>query len=136
MIICAIVCKLGFYLTEADFFVVPIHFFFQVVKRSSAQQETAPIMTWSRTARGSAYTGARFARVPFPRGVPGVFRPRLMVKPGARSMQWKRDAQVASAESGSSGAGNSGSIPTPRSLTYIRTEPKSEGVQVQHNLAI
>ncbi|XP_021912660.1 uncharacterized protein LOC110826343 [Carica papaya] len=108
----------------------------KVVKRSSAQQETAPIMTWSRTARGSAYTGARFARVPFPRGVPGVFRPRLMVKPGARSMQWKRDAQVASAESGSSGAGNSGSIPTPRSLTYIRTEPKSEGVQVQHNLAI
>lgn len=98
------------------------------MKRSSTQQEATPMMmTWPRIARGSSYAAARFARAPFPRGIPGAFRPRLSVKPGARSLQWKRDAQATPAESGAAAPGNSIVSPTARSLTYIRTPAKPDG---------
>ncbi|XWS45705.1 hypothetical protein CRYUN_Cryun14cG0002500 [Craigia yunnanensis] len=96
----------------------------KVVKRSSAHQEAVPVMTWPRIARGSAFAAARFARAPFARGIPGAFRPRLPIKPGARSFQWKRDAQATPADAGASVTGNNASSPTVRSLTYVRTEPK------------
>ncbi|KAK6261076.1 RNA recognition motif domain - like 2 [Theobroma cacao] len=99
----------------------------KVVKRSSAHQEAAPVMTWPRIARGSPFAAARFARAPFPRGIPGAYRPRLPFKPGARSLQWKRDAQATPADAAASFTGNSVFSPTARSLTYVRTEPKSEG---------
>lgn len=97
----------------------------QVVRRSAAHQEAASIMTWPRIARGSPFSTARFSRVPFPRGIPGAaFRPRLPIRPGARSMQWKRDAQAPPGESGALLSGNTVPSPTARSLTYVRTEPK------------
>ncbi|OMO69781.1 hypothetical protein CCACVL1_19272 [Corchorus capsularis] len=99
----------------------------KVVKRSSAQQETAPVMTWPRIVRGSSFAGARFARTPFARGIHGAFRPRLPFKPGARSLQWKRDAQTTPVDVGVSVIGNNVSSPIGRSLTYVRTESKSEG---------
>ncbi|KAF2319449.1 hypothetical protein GH714_015901 [Hevea brasiliensis] len=49
----------------------------KVVKRSSAHQEATPIMTWPRIFRGSQYATTRFTRVPFARGIPGAFRPRV-----------------------------------------------------------
>ncbi|KAE8672136.1 hypothetical protein F3Y22_tig00111851pilonHSYRG00083 [Hibiscus syriacus] len=91
----------------------------KVVKKASAQEAAAPVMTWPRIARGSPFSAARFARAPFARGIPGAFSPHLPIKPGARSFQWKRDAQATPSD-----AGNFPS-PTARSLTYIRTEPKS-----------
>ncbi|KAF5752669.1 hypothetical protein HS088_TW01G00585 [Tripterygium wilfordii] len=99
----------------------------KVVRRSSGHQEVAPIMTWPRIARGSPFAAARFPRVPFPRGMPGTFRPRLPIKSGARSFQWKRDAQPTQAESGALVPGGNIPSPTARSLTYIRTEPKADG---------
>ncbi|XWS32549.1 hypothetical protein CRYUN_Cryun23aG0167400 [Craigia yunnanensis] len=99
----------------------------KVVKRSCAHQESTPVMTWPRIARGSSFASARFARAPFSRGIPGAFRPRLPIKPGARSLQWKRDAQNTPADAGALVTGNKFSSPTARSLTYVRTEPKSEG---------
>ncbi|GAV72754.1 RRM_1 domain-containing protein/PWI domain-containing protein [Cephalotus follicularis] len=104
----------------------------KVVKRSSANQEASPVMTWSR-ARGSQYVAARFARVPFPRGIPGAFRPRLPIKSGARSLQWKREAQTSPAESVVIVPGNSVPSPMVRSLTYVRTESKPEGTLVPRN---
>ncbi|RVX02828.1 Polyadenylate-binding protein 2 [Vitis vinifera] len=99
----------------------------KVVKRSSTHQEAAPGMSWPRIARGSPFAAARFARVPFQRGIPGAFRARLPVKLGARSLQWKRDAQPTLAESGAPASNNSVPSPTARSLTYVRTEPKPDG---------
>lgn len=99
----------------------------KVVKRSAAHQDTAPLMTWGRGARGSPYTAARFTRAPFPRGVHGAFRPHLPIKPGARSLQWKRDAQASPSDSGAQVPGNSVPSPTARSLTYIRPELKTYG---------
>ncbi|KAI3683049.1 hypothetical protein L1987_83546 [Smallanthus sonchifolius] len=101
----------------------------KVVKKSSAQQEVAsPGMTWPRGARGSAFAASRFGRVPFPRGgIPSVYRSRLPIKGGARSFQWKRDAQTSSSDNISSPT----AVPSPttaasttltRSLTYVRTE--------------
>jgi hypothetical protein len=96
------------------------------MKRSSSNQEASPGMTWPRIARGSSYAAGRFARTPFPRGTP-IFRPRLYVKPGARSLQWKRDAQGSPAESSAAFSGSSVVSPSARSLTYVRTEPKPDG---------
>ncbi|XP_023881866.2 protein gar2 [Quercus suber] len=96
----------------------------KVVRRSAANQEAAPIMTWPRA---NPFAAARFARVPFPRGMSGAFRARPPLKLGARSMQWKRDAQATPAESGASVYGNAILSPTARSLTYVRTEPKPDG---------
>ena len=98
----------------------------EVVKRSCAHQESTPVMTWHRIARGSQFADVRFARVPFSKGIPGAFRPRLPIKPGARSLRWKRDAQTTPADAGASVTGNNFSSPTARNLTYVRTEPKSE----------
>lgn len=99
----------------------------KVVKRSAAHQDTAPLMTWGRGARGSPYTAARFTRAPFPRGIHGAFRSHLPIKPGARSLQWKRDAQASPSDSGAQVPGNSVPSPTARSLTYIRPELKTDG---------
>ena len=57
----------------------------KVVKRSSTHQEAAPVMTWPRITRNYAFAAARFARAPFTEGIPSAFRPRLPIKPGARS---------------------------------------------------
>ncbi|KAA3471513.1 nucleolin 1 [Gossypium australe] len=99
----------------------------KVVKKSSAPQEAAaPVMTWPRVARGSPFVAARFGRASFARGMPGAFRPHLPIKPGARSFQWKRDAQTTTTPTDAV-TGTNVSSPTFRSLTYVRTEPKSEG---------
>ena len=95
------------------------------MKRTAANQETTTNMAWPRATRGSPYTAGRFSRVPFPRGITGVFRPRLPMKPGARSFQWKRDAQGTTAESVAPVSGNL--VSPARSLTYVRTEPKPDG---------
>ncbi|PON81343.1 Splicing factor-like protein [Trema orientale] len=96
----------------------------KVVRRSAAHQET-PMMTWPRMSRGAPFATGRFPRVAFPRGSPS-FRPRPLIKPGARSMQWKRDAQPSPVESGAQFSGNAVPLPAARSLTYVRTEPKPE----------
>ncbi|MBA0762498.1 hypothetical protein Gotri_012099 [Gossypium trilobum] len=99
----------------------------EVVKKSSAPQEAAaPVMTWPRVARGSPFVAARFGRASFARGMPGAFRPHLPIKPGARSFQWKRDAQTTTTRTDAV-TGTNVSSPTFRSLTYVRTEPKSAG---------
>ncbi|KAJ8748753.1 hypothetical protein K2173_011307 [Erythroxylum novogranatense] len=99
----------------------------KVVKRSSTSQEPASLVTWPRAIRGSPFAAARFSRVPFQRGMSGQFWPRLAVKPGARSMQWKRDAQPTTADNSTSNAVNNIFSPTARSLTYVRSELKPAG---------
>ncbi|GLT84173.1 hypothetical protein SLE2022_024200 [Rubroshorea leprosula] len=99
----------------------------KVVKRSSANQEAAPIMSWAQIPRGSSFAAGRFTRSAFARGMSGAFRPWLNVKPGARSLQWKRDAQGTPSESGAPVPRNSVSTIIGRGLTYVRTEPKLDG---------
>uniref|UniRef100_A0A5B6YTT9 RRM domain-containing protein n=1 Tax=Davidia involucrata TaxID=16924 RepID=A0A5B6YTT9_DAVIN len=99
----------------------------KVARKSSVHQEAAPIMTWPRIARGSPFAAPRFPRVPFPRGMPTVYRSRLPIKPGARSLQWRRDAPATPTESGFPASSNNIPSPTARSLTYVRTEPKTNG---------
>ncbi|KAJ6670897.1 ZINC FINGER CCCH DOMAIN-CONTAINING PROTEIN 14 [Salix viminalis] len=98
----------------------------KVMKRSSSNQEANPIMTWPRITHCSPYAAGRFSRAAFPRGTPAAFRPQLHVKPGARSLQWKRDAQASPAESSAAVFGSSVVSPSARSLTYVRTEPKPD----------
>ncbi|XP_030552194.1 uncharacterized protein LOC115756515 isoform X1 [Rhodamnia argentea] len=93
----------------------------RVVKRNTTLQKISP-MTWPRLGRASPY--ARFSRVPFSRGIPGAFRSRLPVRPGARSLQWKRDAQGTPVEGGTSIAANSIPFFGTRRFTYVRTESK------------
>ncbi|KAL2330838.1 hypothetical protein Fmac_018419 [Flemingia macrophylla] len=97
----------------------------KVIKKSAAHQESVPAMAWPRIVRGSPFPSARYSRLPFPRGIPGAFRPRPPIKLGARSLQWKREAQG----SDSSSSVNTGSIVAPgtRGFTYVRTESKPEG---------
>ncbi|KAI9081463.1 hypothetical protein K1719_036609 [Acacia pycnantha] len=95
----------------------------KVVKKSAARVESVPTTAWPRVMRGSLFPSAGFSGVPFPRGTP-TFRPWTPIKPGARSLQWKRDAQGTS-DNGSSLNTSSGSAPFARSLTYIRTETKT-----------
>ncbi|XP_009354717.2 nucleolin 2 [Pyrus x bretschneideri] len=99
----------------------------KVEKRGAAHQEAAPGMMWPRVARGSPFATARFGRSPFPRGMSGAYRPRPLIKPGARSLQWKRDTQATPGETGSPATASAVPSPTARSLTYVRTEPKPEG---------
>lgn len=100
----------------------------KVVRKSSAaaNQEAAAVTTWPRVSRASSFTASRFGRVPFPRGVPSLYRSRLPIKTGARSLQWKRDAQNSSSDS----------VPSPtttRNLTYVRTEAtKTDGNTNNH----
>ncbi|KAK9058144.1 hypothetical protein SSX86_022984 [Deinandra increscens subsp. villosa] len=95
----------------------------KVVKKNSGQQEiTASVPTWPRGAWVSPFAASRFGRVPFPRGgIPSVYRSRLPIKGGARSFQWKRDAQSSSDNIASPTAILSPITPT-RSLTYVRPE--------------
>ncbi|KAM0052283.1 putative nuclear polyadenylated RNA-binding protein Nab2/ZC3H14 [Helianthus debilis subsp. tardiflorus] len=95
----------------------------KVVKKNSSQQEVAASVTaWPRGAWGSPFVASRFGRASFPRGgIPSLYRSRLPIKGGARSLQWKRDAQNPSSDNISSPT----AIPSPtstRSLTYVRTE--------------
>ncbi|KAF7824527.1 Embryonic polyadenylate-binding protein 2 [Senna tora] len=98
-----------------------------VVKKSSVPPEPVPTatMTWPRVVRGSPFPVARFSGVPFPRGIPGAFWPRPPIKIGARSMQWKRDAQGTTPDNSTFNTG-SGTVPVSRGLTYVRTESKPE----------
>ncbi|KAJ0735037.1 putative nuclear polyadenylated RNA-binding protein Nab2/ZC3H14 [Helianthus annuus] len=93
----------------------------KVVRKSSAQQEAAaPVTSWPRVARASA---SRFGRgVPFPRGIGGIYRSRLPIKGGARSFQWKRDAQNSPSSDTIPSPSGVATASTPRSLTYVRTE--------------
>ncbi|KAM1026775.1 hypothetical protein EV1_039248 [Malus domestica] len=99
----------------------------KVEKRGAAHQEAAPGVMWPRVTRGSPFATARFGRSPFPRGMSGAYRPRPLIKPGARSLQWKRDTQATPGETGSPVTGSAVPSPTARSLTYVRTEPKPAG---------
>ncbi|PKA47307.1 Glycine-rich RNA-binding protein 5, mitochondrial [Apostasia shenzhenica] len=86
----------------------------KVVRSSSAE---ASMIGWPRVARPSTFT-PRLGRMRFPRGlIPGAFRPRLSVKPGAKSLQWKR-------ETAPTAAGATG-VHTGRNLTYIRPDSKT-----------
>ncbi|KAK9123460.1 hypothetical protein Sjap_013062 [Stephania japonica] len=107
----------------------------KVVKKSAAYQEASNMVSWPCLARGSPYTG-RLVRGTFPRGFPGAFRSRLPIKAGARSLQWKRDAQITpttentvNVQLGTAGASSNSSVPSPtaRSLTYVRKESKPDG---------
>nr|GLL40887.1 uncharacterized protein LOC109181344 isoform X1 [Ipomoea trifida] len=98
----------------------------KVVRKGSAPPEaTTPTISWPRIARGVSFGASRFGRSPFPRGMPNAYRARgLTIKPGARSLQWKRDAQ----SSPSQASGSTNAVPTsstPRSMTYVRTEQKT-----------
>ncbi|KAI4333153.1 hypothetical protein L6164_017994 [Bauhinia variegata] len=99
----------------------------KVVKKSAAQQESASVVAWPHMTRGSPFPPARFSRVPFARGMPGAFRPRPPLRIGARSLQWKRDAQGTTSDNGASSNAGSMAAPAPRSLTYVRPESKPEG---------
>ncbi|CAK7330835.1 unnamed protein product [Dovyalis caffra] len=100
----------------------------KVTKRSSSNQEASPLMTWPRIARGSPYAAGRFARVSFPRGTPATFRPRLHVKPGARSLQWKRDAQVPLAESSAAVSGSIVVSPLPAASPMSEQKQNQMGI--------
>lgn len=83
-------------------------------------------MTWPQIPRGSIYAAPKFGIVPFPRGIPSPYQARFPMKAGgARSFQWKRDAQMAPVTSGVSN--NIPFLNTPRSLTYVRAEAKTIG---------
>ncbi|GAB2300195.1 hypothetical protein Dimus_034234 [Dionaea muscipula] len=93
-----------------------------VVHKTAAHQEPGPIMSWPQVARGSPFAVSRFPRPPFPRAFPGAYRARPpLIKPGARSLQWKRDSQPTSPSVSSIGPS-----PSPRGLTYVRSEPKAD----------
>nr|GMD65265.1 polyadenylate-binding protein 2 [Ipomoea batatas] len=98
----------------------------KVVRKGSAPPEaTTPTISWPRIARGVSFGASRFGRSPFPRGMPNAYRARgLTIKPGARSLQWKRDAQ----SSPSQASASTNAVPTsstPRSMTYVRSEQKT-----------
>ncbi|CAA3010275.1 polyadenylate-binding 2 [Olea europaea subsp. europaea] len=99
----------------------------KIVMKSSAQPETASVPTWPRISRASPFPISRFSRVPFARGIPNVYRARVPIKPGARSFQWKRDAPSTTTEMLGQNANSAIPSPTTRSLTYVRTEPKTNG---------
>jgi len=82
-------------------------------------------MAWPRIFRGSPFPSARFSRHPFPRGIPGAFRARPPIKLGARSLQWKRDAQGSDSTSSMNTVGTP-AAPAARGFTYVRTESKPE----------
>ncbi|KAJ8638035.1 hypothetical protein MRB53_012302 [Persea americana] len=105
----------------------------KVVSRGSMNHEAAPMLAWPRIPRASPFA-ARIARAPFPRPIPNTFRSRLAIKPGPRSLQWKRGASAAPTaqagdrveylQNGAANVGNNVPSPTGRNLTYVRTEMK------------
>ncbi|GJQ89325.1 nucleotide-binding alpha-beta plait domain-containing protein, partial [Tanacetum coccineum] len=53
-----------------------------VVRKSSAQQEAAPVTTsWPRAIRASPFAASRFGKVPFPRGILSPYRPSRALFP-------------------------------------------------------
>lgn len=101
----------------------------QVVRRSSAHPEAAAMMIgWPRSARGSPYTSRLSRGIPYSRGVlPSVFRGRLPLKSGARSLQWRREASAQKgSQTASAAAGNTVLSPTGRNLTYVRPDTKTD----------
>ncbi|KAJ1388636.1 RNA-binding domain superfamily [Sesbania bispinosa] len=92
-----------------------LYFLNLVVRKSAAHQEYAPAVPWPRGI-GSPFPSARFSRVPFSRGISitGSFRPRPPIKFGARSLQWKRDAQGTSSDNGTAINNSSISAPSAR----------------------
>ncbi|KAG6502006.1 hypothetical protein ZIOFF_041893 [Zingiber officinale] len=100
-----------------------------VVRRSS--HEAAPVLSWSWIARAPAFA-SRVGRMPYPRGTfPGSFRGHPPIKPGARSLQWKRETSILQPSEGAKPPLTSNvSSRTARNLTYTRTEPtpKSAGL--------
>ncbi|CAH9122855.1 unnamed protein product [Cuscuta epithymum] len=99
----------------------------KVVRKSYAPPEPAgsAMSSWPRIVRGTRFTASTFGRSPFLSrgGMHNAYRARLTVKPGARSMQWKRDAPAAPNQT----SGNAIPSFTPRSMTYVRTEVKTIG---------
>ncbi|CAI9764683.1 unnamed protein product [Fraxinus pennsylvanica] len=89
----------------------------KIARKSSVQPENASVMTWPRISRASPFPIPRFSRVPFARGIPNVYRARVPIKPGARSFQWKRDAQSTATEMLGKNGNSVVSSPTTRSLT-------------------
>ncbi|XP_051140681.1 uncharacterized protein LOC127258021 [Andrographis paniculata] len=103
----------------------------KVVRKSSAQPETTSAVMWPRVARASPYAAApRLGRVPFGRGFPSPYRSRMPTKPGPRSFQWKRDTQPVATDAPSQTSNSIAPPPPTRSLTYIRTEAKTEEVKI------
>ncbi|KAK4414440.1 hypothetical protein Salat_2857000 [Sesamum alatum] len=94
----------------------------KIVRKSSAQLEAASAATWPRIARASPFPVPRFGRSPFSRGVPSSYRARMPIKPGARSFQWKREAQPTEAL----GQAPSSIVPPPASRAHGNFE--QEGV--------
>ncbi|KAI3984353.1 hypothetical protein MKX01_011307 [Papaver californicum] len=102
----------------------------KVVKKSSASLEvSSPAMTRPQVVHASPFPAARLPRVPFPRAHAAAYRPRLPLKTGARSLQWKREYTEGSTnpQNGVPLSTNNVPSPTARSLTYVRTEAKSVG---------
>ncbi|GAB2238086.1 hypothetical protein Droror1_Dr00015988 [Drosera rotundifolia] len=96
----------------------------KVVRKSAAHHETTRSTSFPPVIRGSTFAVPRIARATFPRVFHGAYRARPLLKPGARSLQWKRDAQPTSAEgpTSSSSLRSVAPSPFPRSLTYVRSE--------------
>ncbi|KAL0374278.1 UNVERIFIED_CONTAM: Polyadenylate-binding protein 2 [Sesamum radiatum] len=99
----------------------------KIVRKSSAQPEPASVVTWPRIARASPFDVPRFGRVPFARGIPSLYRARVPIKPGGRSFQWKRECNSTVTEASGQTFNTTATPPTIRSLTYVRTEPKTNG---------
>ncbi|KAL9258357.1 Polyadenylate-binding protein 2-A-like protein [Drosera capensis] len=99
-----------------------------VVRKSGANLEATPVMPQPRLARGSPFTMSRFTRAPFPRLFPGAYRARPLIRPGARSLQWKRDSDLKTPGGtiSSSSMSGVGAAPSPRGLTYVRPELKTD----------
>ncbi|XP_042047204.1 uncharacterized protein LOC121793066 [Salvia splendens] len=99
----------------------------KIVKKSSAQPDTASVMTWPCVARASPFVVPRYGRAPFARGMASLYRGggRVAMKPGARSFQWKRgaDSTVTTGQASNSMIAS----PSTRNLTYVRAEAKTNG---------
>ncbi|XP_078437702.1 RNA binding (RRM/RBD/RNP motifs) family protein isoform X2 [Wolffia australiana] len=96
-----------------------------VMRSSSAHQEAAALSPWSQGSvwAQQSYPG-RGGRYSFSRGaVAGPYRGRLAIKPGARSLQWKRDSPSPSSSSPAANPSKTLLTPTGRSLTYVRNKP-------------
>ncbi|KAI3444991.1 hypothetical protein Pfo_001656 [Paulownia fortunei] len=91
----------------------------KIVRKNSAQPDAASVKMWPRIARASPSAVPRFGRVPFARGIPSLYRPRIPIKPGARSFQWKREAQPTVTEAASGQASNSIVPQPPPAVSHI-----------------
>lgn len=98
----------------------------KIVRKASAQPEMTSSVVWPRVARASPFAVPRLGRVPFGRGFPNPYRSHVHTKPGPRSFQWKRDTQPAVTDAPGQ-TSNIIALPAlTRSLTYVRTGPKTE----------